>query len=133
GHSFGYMMIHSGFNESAYAYCDACGRTAILDGWKRPTGIDIRLHEPVAPSSEALLEACSCGGRFSGSASPRCPSCQNPLSAEAAASWIEAQAPGTKQGWRWQKSWQGLYCIVIEDRVVYDNWLSSKMNGRGHR
>lgn len=39
-----------------------------------------------------------------------------------AATWIEADAPGAKRGWRWQRSWRGLYCIIIEDRVVFDNW-----------
>ena len=27
---FGYYLIHSGFNDSNYAYCDFCGKTAVL-------------------------------------------------------------------------------------------------------
>ena len=129
GHSFGYMLVHNGFNDSAYCYCDACGCTAILNGWERPVGVTFKLHEPIAPSAEPLLQLCACGGRFTGNASPRCPNCKNPLSAHAAASWIEAQAPGAKQGWQWQDSWRGLYCIVIEDRAVYDNWRTDSNAG----
>lgn len=122
GHSFGYMLIHNGFNESVYAYCEACGRTAILDGWKCPTGVTIPLHQAIPADSGDLRHPCGCGGRFRGDAGPRCPACHRVLSAQLAASWIEAQAPGAKRGWRWQQNWQGLYCIVIEDQVVYDNW-----------
>ena len=39
-----------------------------------------------------------------------------------ATEWIEANAPGTKKGWRWQKNWTGLYCILVEERVTQDNW-----------
>jgi hypothetical protein len=43
-----------------------------------------------------------------------------------AAEWLERNAPGTAMGWRWQRSWRGLYCIIIEDRVVHDNWIDFK-------
>jgi len=46
------------------------------------------------------------------------------LSAELAADYIEAQAAGTAKGWRWQRSWDGCYCIIIENRVTNDNWKS---------
>jgi hypothetical protein len=124
GRSFGYMLIHNGFNESVYAYCEACGRTAILDGRRLPTGAHIPLHQAIPADRGDLLQPCICGGRFRGDAGPRCPVCRKALSAQLAASWVEAQAPGTVQGWRWQQNWQGLYCIVIEDQVVYDNWRS---------
>jgi len=32
-HEFPYALIHNGFNDSAFAYCDACGTTSILSGW----------------------------------------------------------------------------------------------------
>lgn len=34
-----------------------------------------------------------------------------PSSAEKATAWIEANAPGTKKGWRWQRNWIGTYAI----------------------
>jgi len=40
-----------------------------------------------------------------------------------AVSWIEKEAQGAKKGWRWQKSWDGLYCIVIERRVTHNNFV----------
>jgi hypothetical protein len=39
-----------------------------------------------------------------------------------ATGYIETNAPGTKKGWRWQQNWRETYCIVIEDRVVNDNF-----------
>jgi hypothetical protein len=35
---FGYYLIHNGFNDSAYAYCDTCGSTALLDGLESSEG-----------------------------------------------------------------------------------------------
>jgi hypothetical protein len=120
--TFGYHLIHNGFNNSAYAYCEACGITALLDGWKVPKGIHLELHQAIAAEVESCLTPCLCGGSFRADASPRCPHCQQPLSATGAADYIELQAEGSKKGWRWQRTWTGLYCIIIEDRVVRDVW-----------
>jgi hypothetical protein len=45
------------------------------------------------------------------------------LSAEVATGYIEKNAPGTSKGWRWQRDWQGTYCIVIEGRRIDNNWI----------
>jgi hypothetical protein len=123
--SFAYALIHSGFNDSAYAYCDRCGVTAILSGWSAdiPAQAGLQLHERITPSVEPFLAPCSCGGRFSASASPRCPTCDEPLDANTAGQFIEADALGAAQGWRWQRSWDGLYAIIINGREVQDPWL----------
>lgn len=122
GGDFPYYIVHNGFGDSAYAYCEACGRTALLDGWKMPSGLGIAVHRPVSPEREDRLLPCPCGSRFRGNASPRCPECRGELSPVAAAAWIERDAPGTRVGWRWQRSWQGTYAIVIADRIVRDPW-----------
>ena len=113
------------FNDSAYAYCDTCGCTALLDGWEVPSGVPVALQLELKSSAEPFLQLCSCGGAFKGGAAPRCPHCRERLSAEHAASWIEANAPGAQSAWRWQRSWQGLYCIVVNGRLVKDNWCSA--------
>jgi hypothetical protein len=125
--TFPYALVHNGFNDSAFAYCDSCGATCILDGWLRgiPAGAGFKPHGPVPLSAEPFLAGCACGGHFRGSASPRCPRCRGELSAKAAHSWIEANAPGSAKGWKWQGSWDGLYCVVIAGRCVRDNWLSA--------
>lgn len=71
---------------------------------------------------ESHLNACQCGGSFRKGAAPRCPHCNQRLSPEFASTYIEANAEGTQKGWRWQKSWDGLYCIVVEGRFVEDNF-----------
>ena len=122
---FEYWLGHNGFNDSAYAYCDSCGRIAYLSGWfdKIPPQAGFREHGPIPTTCEVWLEPCECGGTFRANATPRCPTCKEELSAEAARVWIEANAPGTKVGWRWQNSWQGMYSIEIEGRSVNDNWI----------
>jgi hypothetical protein len=124
GEAFTYQLIHNGFNESAFAYCNRCGCTALLDGYYEaiPAGAKLAVHGPVNPEAEVLLAQCSCGGSFRANASPRCVRCTAELSAESATQYLEANAPGTVKGWRWQRSWQGLYCIIIADRVVRNNW-----------
>jgi hypothetical protein len=39
-----------------------------------------------------------------------------------AAGYIERNAPATTKGWRWQHNWYGLYCIVIGNNVIEDNF-----------
>lgn len=119
---FQYDLLHNGFNDSAYAYCDRCGMLCILDGWKIPKGVNLTIHQKITPEIEPLLTPCQCGGKFTATASPRCPHCMTAISAENATEWIESNAPGTKKGWRWQRNWAGIYAISIEKLFVEDNW-----------
>lgn len=124
GAFFPYEIVHNGFNDSTYAYCDTCGTTAILGLWaaeKRLTRMP-DLVTPLPREIERLLAPCACGGSFRGNAPARCPSCNGSLSPELGAVWLEAQAPGTKDGWRWQRSWSGLYALILGERVVFDPW-----------
>ncbi len=127
GKQFEYYLIHNGFNESAFAYCDKCGCTAILDYYSKlvPKGVDLQYGQEIDSALEAWLRPCDCGGRFRANAAPRCPHCSSALSAREATGYLEAAAPGTKKGWRWQGTWTGLYCIVINDKSVRDNWKAS--------
>lgn len=127
GYQFRYTLIHNGFNESAYGYCNSCGRTVILSGYSpMARQVSLAVHQPINSKIEALLKACPCGGSFAQCASPRCPSCNQELGADAAAEYIERDAPGAKRGWRWQRSWKGVYCILIEDRVLSDWWRDNE-------
>jgi hypothetical protein len=123
---FGYFLVHNGFNDSAYAYCDTCGATTLLSGWAHnvPTNVELRIHQPITPALEEYVAACSCGGRFRADASPRCPRCRRTLSATGLTTDIEKNALGTKVGWRWQQNWSGIYAIVIESRMTQDNWAT---------
>lgn len=121
--TFEYQLLHNGFGDTAYAYCDRCGMIALLNFYsQRPAGAPLRVHGPIDRETERWLESCSCGGSFRRDASPRCPHCTAPLSAELATRYIEKNAPGTRKGWRWQRSWLGLYAIAVEGRMVSDNW-----------
>jgi uncharacterized paraquat-inducible protein A len=82
--AFSYSLIHNGFGDTAYAYCDKCGTTVFVSGWRKdiPAAGKLRVHGPVNPEAEALLAPCQCGGNFRASAGPRCPHCERQLSAE---------------------------------------------------
>lgn len=119
---FGYHLIHNGFNDSAYAYCDRCGETCLLNLWWLPAGVKIADCGVIPESAERFLRPCGCGGVFRKGAAPRCPHCNSTLSPVGAAKYIEANAPGATKGWRWQQSWEGIYCIVIEEKLSQDCW-----------
>jgi hypothetical protein len=119
---FGFILIHNGFNESSYAYCDSSCCVALLDHWKAPQDAPKLGRGVITPEVESLLLPCPTGGHFLASAWPRCPHCNELLDSVAAADYIERSAPGTAKGWRWQRSWDGLYCIIIEDSVARDPW-----------
>jgi hypothetical protein len=128
---FEYFLIHNGFGDTAFAYCDRCGMTALVGGWddvNKPPEAPLRIHGPVPVETEPWLASCGCGGIFHGDASPRCPECSQPLSPQVATAWLEKNAPGTKGGWRWQQCWAGMYCIVINGRSVSNNWLAKPRN-----
>lgn len=120
--NFPYRLIHSGFNDSAFAYCDLCGMLALLSHSEVPRDLKTNEYGPVTNDMEGRLAPCRCGGKFRASASPRCPDCSKELSAERAAEWIERNAPGTAKGWRWQRSWQGTCALLIDEKLVRDNW-----------
>lgn len=125
GKSFNYRLCHCGFSDCSYAYCDKCGMTATLSYWdkrmpKWPVGCP--RQKEICVELERHMQPCECGGAFRKGASPRCPRCGSALSPEAATAYIELNAPGTKKGWRWQRNWHDTYCIVIENRLVEDNF-----------
>ena len=123
GSEFRYRLLHNGFGDSAYAYCDTCPFTVSLSGWgKEAQRVKVRIHQRITPDVEPLLKPCPCGGKFSATADPKCPQCGHPLSADEATAFIEQNASGTAKGWRWQRSWSGIYSIVLNEKVVQDWW-----------
>jgi DNA-directed RNA polymerase subunit RPC12/RpoP len=118
---FGYYLVHNGFNDSAYGYCDRCGYTVILSGW-RMTPVSFKLHTRITEEIEPYLKPCPCGGAFRTSSDPRCPDCSRVMSASKATGYIEANAAGAAKGWRWDQRWNGIYGIVIENRILKDWW-----------
>jgi hypothetical protein len=128
---FGYRLIHNGFNDTAYAYCDKCGRTALFSTLSpKPQGVPDLSYQHIGPDIERYLKPCLCGGRFIYNSAPRCPHCGKELSPAVASNWIEPNASGTALGWRWQQNWLGLYCVVIEQRQVDDPWRDNLLETR---
>ena len=122
--TFGYWLLHSGFNDSVYAYCDSCGTTAVLSLWDKrmPKLRNCPVHQEMCSAMASDLLPCACGGTFRKGSAPRCPHCNKSLSAEFATKYLENNAPGTQKGWRWQRDWSGLYCIIIEGKRIENNF-----------
>jgi hypothetical protein len=119
---FQVRLIHSGFNDSNYTYCTVCGTTALCSHLSWPDSIPLEDFGPLSAASVSCLRPCICGGQFHTHAMPRCPRCRQALDPETVTAWIEAGSPGAEKGWRWQRSWQGLYAIVVAESVVSDPW-----------
>src|SRR5215472_4842743 len=91
--AFAYRLVHNGFGDSAYAYCDQCGGTVTVDAWSQhPSNLHLQYQRPLSKGAEPFLKPCPCGGSFRADANPRCPHCKKLLSAELAPKWIEANA-----------------------------------------
>ncbi|HEX7530137.1 MAG TPA: hypothetical protein VF333_03255 [Pyrinomonadaceae bacterium] len=118
-----------GFNDSAYAYCNQCSFTVLLNGWHPAAQrVKLKIHQRITSDIEGLLKPCPCGGVFRTSADPKCPHCIRSLSAAKATVYIERDAPGAAKGWRWQQSWSGIYSIILNDKLVNDWWAEETLD-----
>jgi len=70
---FRYDLIHNGFNDSAYAYCDKCSFTVLLNWNTTAEQVGLALHRRIESSIEPYLKPCPCGGAFRASADPNAP------------------------------------------------------------
>ena len=126
GKLFEYYLIHNGFNESSYAYCDKCGKIAFLNTHSVPDVLkqhflEYARHKSISEELEKYIEKCSCGGNFKCGTSPRCPHCKQILSPIEANKYIKSDPPN-KEGWHWQNNWTDTYAIVIGNNKINDNW-----------
>ena len=118
GKLYRYSLWHSGFGDNSYAYCDDCGMLALLN-YTHPyiaglPPLSTQFAE-IDTTWESFLQPCSCGGRFRKGAAPRCPHCNQKLSATHAATHIKAQANGAQKDWQWQNNWSGVYCMALDN------------------
>lgn len=116
--TFRYTLLHAGFGDFSYAYCDACGMLATFSYSssflvKLPPSSET--HQVIDSAWEPFIEPCACGGAFRSGAAPRCVHCTAPLSPQHAAAHIERNAIGAGRGWHWQGNWTDTYCIALED------------------
>jgi hypothetical protein len=118
GRFYRYSLWHSGFGDNSYAYCNDCGMLATIN-YDNPAVVGFpplaTQYAEIEESWEPLLGPCCCGGRFLKGGSPRCPFCNEPLSAQHATGHIQAQALGAGKGWHWQQNWSGVYCMAIDN------------------
>ena len=86
GKVFTYYLVHCGFSDSSYAYCDTCGSTALLSLWSPTYPVNVGTlpkgdpFQEISAEWEQYLRPCGCGGRFKKGATPRCPNCNRQLS-----------------------------------------------------
>lgn len=138
GRIYHYMLLHAGFGDYSYAYCDTCGALATFSYsssflLKMPP-ISVP-HQVIDAEWEPFIRPCACGGHFRKAAAPRCVYCKAVLSPDHAADHIERNSIGAGRGWRWQRNWLDLYCMATEDlanpgtlRQVVDPFLQHKVH-----
>jgi hypothetical protein len=118
GQIYRYSILHAGFGDYSYAYCDTCGNLATI-GYSSSHVLTMPQisspHQVIDAEWEPFLRPCDCGGHFRKGASPRCVFCTRMLSADHAASHIERNFIAGGRGWRWQRNWTDVYCMDIED------------------
>jgi hypothetical protein len=116
--SYHYALLSAVFGDFSYAYCDSCGALATI-GFNNSMMLTMpkteATHQAIIAEWEPFLRACICGGAFRRGAAPRCLYCNEPLSADYAASHIEKNTVGAPRGWHWQRNWTGTYCLAMED------------------
>lgn len=138
GRAYHYSLLHAGFGDYSYAYCDSCGTLATV-GYNSSFLLNMPLisapHQVIDAEWEPFLRPCNCGGHFRKAASPRCVFCNAMLSPDHAASHIERNFIARGRGWRWQRNWTDLYCMDIADpdrpgemRQVSDPFIERKSN-----
>jgi hypothetical protein len=115
--TFRYTLLHAGFGDFSYAYCDSCGMLATFN-YSNSFLVTMppasATHQVIDPEWEPFIDPCECGGHFRSGASPRCVFCNATLSAQHAATHIERNTINAR-GWHWQGNWTDLYCIAMED------------------
>ncbi len=113
-----YTLLHAGFGDYSYAYCDTCGSLATFS-YSSTFLLSLPAlavqHQVIDASWESFVLPCACEGQFRSGASPRCVFCSHPLSAEHASPHIERNSVGAGRGWRWQRNWTEVYCMALED------------------
>lgn len=136
GRAYHYSLVNASFSDCSYAYCDACGRLAIISyssAFLLSMPKISTPHQVIDAAWEPYLRPCSCGGHFRRGAAPRCMVCMAELSAEHATSHIERNFVSGGRSWHWQCNWVDSYCIDVEDpaypgvvRQVTDPFLANK-------
>ncbi len=118
GQAYRYSLLHAGFGDCSYAYCDCCGQLATFSyssSFLLSMPRIVSPHQVIDAAWEPFIRSCTCGGTFRREASPRCVVCTQPLSALYATGHFEHNFASNGRNWRWQRNWTDTYCLEIED------------------
>ena len=78
-------IIHSGFDDTGFMYCDKCGDILTWDAYdpnyEAIVGDKLpwMLNDDEKIRVEKAVISCDCGGNFKFEAKPRCPKCNNEI------------------------------------------------------
>lgn len=120
---FSYALIHNGFNDSAYAYCDTCGCVASsLLGREPPTASRFASTARLPRTSSGTLIDVAAGVSFE---------LKHRRDARIADTHSRLMSPpdilrrmrqGPRKDGAGNVNWQGLYCIIVEGRSIKAPW-----------
>ena len=150
--SFTFEYAHAGFGDEIFFYCNECGMVATVDlyGEEITKGEFYKKHnllKPIHPHNEKELmlfednfkkmkieisknlNSCSCGGKFTIDAIPRCPICNKELEWDKIVDEIDKNSGRvTEPCFRkcLKKGWHDIYYFIFSNRMVKDSWESRK-------
>lgn len=146
--SFNFEFAHAGFGDEIFFYCDQCGIVATVDTYseemskgrfyeKYILGRKYNTHrkqdlaifeENIKKMKIAIskgLQPCSCGGKFTIDAIPRCPVCNKELEWDKVVDEIDSNSDSVTPRYFkkiLKKGWHDIYYFVFNGRQIRNNW-----------
>ena len=131
GQDFKVRVVHSGFSNDEFLYCDRSHHVAVLEIYSRTSSLLLRLADECGRGLwdwresaeyrariEGALRSCPCGGRFTFSAGPRCPRCRVPLALDEVRAQVELFG---------NAGWRGAYYLILDDGSVEEPFLEGQL------
>lgn len=145
---FNYTSSHSGFGDEIYYYCNKCGFVATVDIYNEKMSAGkfyekhdlIKSYNPHNKQELRLFEknfndmkieisdnlaACSCGGKFTIDAIPRCPICKKELEWNKIVDELDKNSDSANRHYfkeNLKKGWHDIYYFIFNARQVRNNW-----------
>lgn len=119
------QYFHAGWGNQDFYYCNSCSNIAIIDYYC--DGYDYLKNKYHFKNNEDIInfiQPCSCSGKFTTDASPRCPKCNYPIEYNDVVEQLLKLSvyPKYFKSASIQKGWRGEFFYVFEDKFTLNPW-----------